>query len=148
MSPAALEGLEQTRLLHPADRLEQMTRAFWRSQPPDYAAADTFFINRRRDPNLVAQELSDLRQLARQRVDASAKNIQNILDSTSRAGRPSAAIGDGTSEAALFDEIATGRPVGGHGHAEKVDTSIRGLDKGRRLIRDNLNVVGDPDLTR
>lgn len=61
------------------------------------------------------------------RAEESVRKINNTCDAADGTSRPKARVGDGSSEAALREEIRTGRPVAGREHALKVTETIRSL---------------------
>ncbi len=95
-----------------------------------------------------AEERAQAEAAERAAVEAAEeaqRRLENICDETDGTNRPDAVIGDGTTEAALLEEIQQGRPLGSpQGHHIKAAEAVTGLENALEDLQAARPQVQDP----
>jgi peptidoglycan hydrolase-like protein with peptidoglycan-binding domain/DNA replication initiation complex subunit (GINS family) len=133
LSKEAKGAFDQQKQLLSSVRFQEMEASFRHAADGAYdvGRANAFF-----EKKLVSDaEFRTKLRLLKESFQSKSKNVcarlQNVIDETNGKNRPKASVGDGSSEAALDQEIVDGMPWKcGDGHHGKVENSIKTLQLG------------------
>jgi hypothetical protein len=146
LSEKARKAFDQQQKLHSEANFRLMEDAYKTPDGTyDLARANKFFEKKLMDDNAFAHALKNVKDDFINKTNEQLTRIKNSVKETDGSRRPRATIGKGTSEEALIEEIATGKP---HkckdGHHGKIDGYIKTLEDAITELSSHRKHIDDP----
>jgi hypothetical protein len=146
LSEQARRGFDQTRATKTPKEFGWLTESLRKADGTfDVEKAEKDFARRALGDEEFKKRMANREAKAVADADQAMKKIDSIESETTRAGRPGGTVGDGSSEAALRQEIATGKRVlTKEGHAGKCSQAVAALRQALGQLERAREVTTDP----
>jgi len=148
LSDKARKAFDQQQQLMAEQRFQQMSNAYKNPDGTyDPAKANAFFEKKFMDDDAFANALRKFKDGFVEKTKEQLRRIKNSVEETNGTNRPGSTLGNGTTEEALIEEIATGTPYKcNDGHHGKVNIYIETLEDAIDKLGTYRKYIDDPKL--
>ncbi len=133
LTEKARKSFDQQRQLHSHERFSQMEVAYKNATDGEYDVlkANAFFEKKHLSDADFQARLKVLKESFHAKSKEISGRLKNVVNETNGVNRPNASLGNGSTEAALDQELLDGAPWKcGDGHHGKIATAIKTLQLG------------------